>query len=526
MKRYRLFTMVVALLLNFMLIFQVSVVYGSSKDSIRLESLEKEIWEMARELSLSTYQGFLGKVPESLSNLSYDQWRDIRFKPEKSVWLDKNLPFQIRFYHLGFLYDVPVRVNLVTSKGIKEFRYDPDLFDYGKNSLPVETYKNIGFAGFRIHYPLNRPDYHDELISFLGASYFRALGKNQRYGISARGLAIDTALPTGEEFPYFRDFWIVEPKKKSKHITIYALLDSPSLAGAYKFFVQPGEKTTVDVKASIFRRKNVEKLGMAPLTSMFYYGENTINRPDDYRPEVHDSDGLLIAYEADKWEWRPLLNPSRLNVSNFPANDVYGFGLLQRDTEFCNYQDLEARYDLRPSVWIAPRERWGKGRVELIEIPSTWETIDNIVAFWVPEELPQIGEPVNFSYRMSWHLPKGSPHGMGYVVSTRTGKGKDDNTRLFVIDFQGKTIEAIPADTGLTAVVTVSEGAELVEKTLMKNEVTEGWRLAFQVRVKGGSTIEQLQPDKRPKIKIQAFLKKGDNLPDILTETWSYQWQL
>ncbi len=203
MKRYRLFAVVVALLLNFMLIFQVSVVYGSSNDSIRLESLEKEIWEMARELSLSTYQGFPGKAPESLSNLSYDQWRDIRFKPEKSVWLDKNLPFQIRFYHLGFLYDVPVRINLVTSKGIKEFRYDPDLFDYGKNSLPVETYIDIGFAGFRIHYPLNRPDYHDELISFLGASYFRALGKNQRYGISARGLAIDTALPTGEEFPYF-----------------------------------------------------------------------------------------------------------------------------------------------------------------------------------------------------------------------------------------------------------------------------------------------------------------------------------
>ncbi len=527
MKPRTILAIVAISLLSIAFVFETPVIYGSSKVSAnQLDRLEKEVWKKARDLSLSPYQESVGKIPTSLKDLNYDQWRDIRFRPERSVWRGKNSLFEIQFYHLGFLYNVPVKINLVTPEGVKPFPFDPNLFDYGKNTLPVHEYKDIGFAGFRIHYPLNRKDYYDELISFLGASYFRALGKGQWYGMSARGLAIDTALPKGEEFPYFKEFWIVKPPRRYDKITVYALLDSPSLTGAYKFYIQPGEKTAIDVKASIFRRKDVEKLGIAPLTSMFYYGENTVNRPDDYRPEVHDSDGLLIAYENDKWEWRPLQNSARLNIVDFPATNVKGFGLLQRDITFDHYQDLEARYELRPSVWIAPRGRWGKGHVELVEIPTTWETTDNIVAFWVPEEIPPLGKPIDVSYRMSWHRPIGSPHGLGYVVSTRTGKGRDNDTRLFVVDFKGRSIEAIPASTGLTAVVNVSEGAELVEKILMKNEATGGWRLSFQVRAKGGSAIEQLQPDKRPKIKIEAYIKKGDNLPDALTETWSYLWQL
>jgi glucans biosynthesis protein len=514
-------------ILSSFLSLKIHVAYGNARSiDHQIKRLEEEVWKKAQDLSLSAYEEPTLNLPDPIANLTYDQWRDIRFKPEQSLWRGSDSLLELRFYHLGFLYKTPVKINLVTSEVIEEFPFDVSLFDYGKNALSPENLNNLGFAGFRIHYPLNRDDYYDELISFLGASYFRALGKGQRYGLSARGLAVDTALPKGEEFPFFKEFWIVKPPKKSRNITVFALLDSPSLTGAYKFYIQPGEKTAVDVKASIFRRKDVEKLGIAPMTSMFYYGENSISLPDDYRPEVHDSDGLLIAYENGEWEWRPLRNLLRLDVTSFPANNVAGFGLLQRDIDFDHYQDLEARYDLRPSLWIAPRGSWGKGRVELIEIPTNWETTDNIVAFWVPEELPPLGEPVDISYRMSWHLPLGSPHGLGYVVATRTGKGSGDNTRLFVVDFIGKAVEEIPADTGLTAVVKVSDGGELVEKVLTKNEVTGGWRLAIQVKAKTVGAIEQLQPDKRPKIEIQAFLKRGDNLPDLLTEKWSYLWQL
>jgi len=531
-KRYlALIAMVAAFALSFNALYapvagaQASQDKANESHPLTLEALEAQVFEKARQLALEPYQEPSEKAPDFLKGLTYDQWRDIRFKPEKALWRDEGLPFQLQFFHLGFYYEYPVKINVVTDQGIVQVPFSPELFDYGKNALPKEELEGLGFAGLRVHYPVNRPDYHDELIVFLGASYFRALGKNQRYGISARGLAVDTALPKGEEFPHFKEFWIVKPTPDAKSLTIYALLDSQSLTGAYKFFVQPGENTAVDVKAAVFRRKDVEKIGIAPLTSMFYYGENSRNRPDDYRPEVHDSDGLMIALGNGEWLWRPLNNPPRLTTSAFQAEKLAGFGLLQRDTNFDHYQDLEARYDLRPSVWISPREDWGEGHVELIEIPTIWETTDNIVAFWVPKSLPALGEPVSFSYRMSWYLPKGSPHGGGYVVATRTGKGKDEGVRRFVVDFEGGALNAIPADVGLTSVVTVTEGMEILEKILMRNEVTGGWRLVLEVRPAKGGPIEQLIPERRPRVEMRAFLKKGEDLPDVLTETWSYSYQ-
>jgi len=490
-----------------------------------LSALEAQVWDKAHQLALEPYKEPAENVPDFLKKLTYDQWRDIRFKPEKTLWHDEGLPFQLQFFHLGFYYDYPVTINVVTEEGISQVPFSPDLFDYGKNEMPAEELGTLGFAGFRVHYPINKPDYHDELIVFLGASYFRALGQNLRYGASARGLAVDTALPKGEEFPHFKEFWIVKPTKDAKTLTIYALLDSPSLTGAYKFFVQPGESTAIDVKATVFRRKDVEKFGIAPLTSMFYYGENSRSYPDDYRPEVHDSDGLMIAFGSGEWLWRPLNNPSRLSISAFEAEKLVGFGLLQRDTNFDHYQDLEARYDLRPSVWISPREDWAEGHVELVEIPTTWETTDNIVAFWVPKSLPALGEPVSFSYRMSWSLSEGSPHGGGYVTATRTGKGDHEGSRRFVVDFEGGALETMPSDAGLTSVVTVTEGMEILEKILMRNEVTGGWRLVLQVRPVKGGPIEQLIPERRPRAEIRAFLKKGEDVPDVLTETWSYAYQ-
>ena len=278
--------------------------------------------------------------------------------------------------------------------------YQPGMFDYGANNFGDKLPDDLGFAGFRIHYPLNRPDYFDELAVYLGASYFRILGRNQIYGASARGLAVDTAATSGEDFPRFREFWIEEPGADATRLTIYALLDSRSATGAYRFVLTPGTDTQAEVTASVYPRRDIGKLGMAPLTSMFFFGENRGRGFDDFRPEVHDSDGLQMETGQGEWIWRPLLNPKDLRVSSFTDENPRRFGLIQRDRDFLHYQDLESSYHRRPSYWVEPVGDWGKGRVELVEIPTDEEINDNIVAYWVPERAVRGGEGLDFSYRL------------------------------------------------------------------------------------------------------------------------------
>lgn len=320
-----------------------------------------------------------------MKDLTYDQHRDIRFVRENGPWYGKRLPFEVQFFHLGSLFQVSVPINEVIDGKAKPIDYSPAFFNYGKNDLKI-TDNHLGYAGFRLHNPLNSPTYYDELVSFLGASYFRALGKQQKYGLSARGLAIDTAVQTGEEFPIFREFWIQRPKRGDKSVTVYALLDSPSITGAYTFVITPGKQTVMDVDTVLIPRKAINKIGIAPLTSMFLFGENTKNRFDDHRPEVHDSDGLLIWNGKDEVLWRPLDNSKYLRISSFMDENPKGFGLMQRDRDPAHYLDFEADYEQRPSAWVEPSGNWGKGTIQLVEIPSQQEIHDNIVAFWVPEK--------------------------------------------------------------------------------------------------------------------------------------------
>ncbi|MGW8186288.1 MAG: glucan biosynthesis protein [Desulfobacterales bacterium] len=480
----------------------------------------------AKELAAQPFQDSKIAEPDFLFKATYDQWRDIRFETDKSLWRSENLPFEVQFFHLGFFYDRPVKINVVDAKGVEPVPFSTDLFNYGANDFKAKIPDNIGFAGFRLHYPINRKDYRDEVAVFLGASYFRAVGKNMGYGLSARGLAIDTALDSGEEFPYFKEYWLVKPSPKAKEMVIYALLDSVSLSGAYKFVVRPGKATLIKVAAAIFRRREVGKFGIAPLTSMFFYAENTNQRPiDDFRPEIHDSDGLLIADGTGEIIWRPLVNPKRLLVNAFQLTNPKGFGLLQRDLDFDHYQDLEARYDKRPSVWIAPDDEWGKGHLELIQIPSSSEIDDNIVTFWVPASLPDLKEPISFAYTMSWYFPEDDPNAGGYVSATRTGVVRDKNLRLFVIDFKGGKLDKLPAtlpvESPLEGIVTVGEGTTIVEKHLVRNDPNGGWRLVFQLESNNQGPLDKVlpKPKNQPSPEMRAYLKEGQ---DILTETWSY----
>ena len=462
----------------------------------------------ARAMAAAPFRDPRGEVPSWLLEIGYDQWRDIRFRTDRALWRTQKLPFEAQFFHPGLYYDRVVRVHEIDAKGVREVEFSPDLFDYGRNEFASRVPQGLGFAGFRLHYPLKRGDYKDELIVFLGASYFRALGKEHVYGLSARGLGVDTALPTGEEFPFFREYWLERPRPGARRLLMYALLDSPSVTGAYRFSVRPGVQTVMDVDAHIFFRRAVAKLGLGPLTSMFFFGEGDSHGPD-YRPEVHDSDGLLIADRSGEWIWRPLQNPRRLRISAFQSPNPVGFGLLQRDRDFDHFQDLETRQEQRPSAWVAPKGEWGAGHVELVEIPTDSERHDNIVAYWVPARPQDSVEPAKFSYELRFYSDDSTLPPGGRAVATRRDRGTRDDSWRYVVDFEGAGLSAISEEIVLQGVVSSrsSDGdAEILEQQVLKNPVTGGWRLVFQVRPRGGAPVD-----------LRAFLRRGEQ---TLTETW------
>lgn len=450
-------------------------------------------------------------IPDFLTQMSYDDYRDIRFDPEQSLWRETGNNFQVQFIHSGLYYGHSVQINTLDAQGIRKVPFSPKLFTYGKNKFAEKIPADLGFAGFRLAYPFYKKDEHNHVIVFAGASYFRAVAKNQVFGLSARGLAIDTGLPSGEEFPTFREFWLERPLQHARAMKVYALLDSQSLTGAYEFVVRPGDRTVVDVKARLFERKRVKELGIAPLTSMFFYGEEKVRPVTDWRPEVHDSDGLSIASGTGEWIWRPLVNPEKLQVSYFELDNPRGFGLLQRDRIFPNYEDLETRHELRPSAWITPIGNWGKGRIKLVEIPSPKETNDNIVAYWIPSELPPPGQPFEIAYRI--HLQSEDPleSASGRVTATRVGAGDKGDLKRLVLDFDGGKLRSLPANTPVKALISVGQDGQLVQQSVFKNPVTKAWRVAFQVK----------PPKDRP-LQLRAFLQHEKN---TLSETWSYMLQ-
>lgn len=466
-----------------------------------------KLTELARKVAREPFKP-PQPVPDFLQKLSYDDYRDIRFDPAGSLWKEQG-NFQVQFIHPGLFYQHAVTINAIEPQGIRKVPFAPGLFTYGRNKFADKISPDLGFAGFRLTYPLEKKNELNHVIVFAGASYFRAVGKNQVFGLSARGAAVDTALPSGEEFPFFREFWIERPAAQARTAKIYALLDSQRLAGAYEFVVRPGERTVVDVRARIFERSRVKELGIAPLTSMFFYGEDKPRPEGEWRPEVHDSDGLLMASGTGEWIWRPLSNPEKLRVAYFEFDDPRGFGLLQRDRRFENYEDLETRHELRPNAWITPIAGWGKGQVKLVEIPTQKETNDNIVAYWIPKTLPPVGQAIEVAYKINFQSADPLDPGAGRVAATRVGAGDKEGLKRVVLDFDGGKLRSLPGDGGLMPVISLGPDGQLVQQSLSKNPVNGTWRLAFQVKPPKGKPLE-----------LRAFLQHGK---DAVTETWSYR---
>ncbi len=453
-------------------------------------------------------------LPRELIELEPRQYRDIRFKPERAIWAQRGLPFELQLIHPGQHYRKPVRIHLLTADGVAPVAFRAEDFDYGKRNgqLDPGRYGDIGFAGFRVRHLGKGAQDGREVMSFLGASYFRALGAGQQYGLSARGLAVDTGLLSGEEFPYFTEFWIAWPRAEDRHLTVYGLLDSRRMAGAYRFVLRPGITTTVEVTSRVYLREGVTKLGLAPLTSMFHFGENQRSVSEDYRPEVHKSDGLMVHTGNDEWVWRPLINPRRLIVTSFATRNPKGYGLMQRDRDWNNYQDLNQRYDLRPSAWVEPRGAWGPGRVELVSIPTPDEFNDNIVAYWVPETPPPVGPGLDYNYRLSWQMEEEIRPPGGWVVQSRRSRGwvsQADESLRMVVDFDGPRLRELPPDAKLLGAIWLNENGALMEREVIRNEVNGQWRLSFRFH-----RLNAAEP-----VEIRAFLKNDE---DVLTETWSY----
>lgn len=473
--------------------------------------------QYAKDLASHPFVARQSRVPEDLRQLSYDAYRMIQFDEAHTLWAADSLPFQLQFFHPGFVHDKTVQINQVTSSGALLVPFEPSLFLYRGDYQPAGLPHELGFSGFRVLHALNQPSRLDELIVFQGASYFRALGRGQRYGLSSRGLAIDTAASRPEEFPVFEEFWVERPADGARSLTVHALLNSPSATGAYQFSVTPGLATVVEVSVSLFVRSGKEgaTFGFAPLTSMFWHGESSSTVNNDYRPEVHDSDGMLIHRGNGEWVWRPLANPPKVRTVAYADENPKGFGLVQRDRRFESYEDLEACYHLRPSAWIEPRGPWGKGEVRLVEIPSSDETNDNIVAFWVPQRRLESGKPIEYAYRIHWYRESTqdsiSPPA-GVVVATRLGRSQTHQPELqrLIVDFGN--VAAKPHDEAVEAVLNTGSGAELVHQALQYNSFNGTWRLAFALRPDGTG---------RP-VELRGFLRRGE---DVLTETWTYLWQ-
>jgi glucans biosynthesis protein len=474
-----------------------------------------DVAQRAVELAARPYAANAQPLPQALKDLSYDGYRDIRFDPARALWRAEGLPFELMFFHLGKFQTQPVAIHEVTNGGVRRIGFDPRAFDYGRNRLSPEGWGDLGFAGFRVHYALNNPAYKDELVVFLGASYLRGLGQGQHYGLSARGLGIDTVGGAGEEFPRFTEFWVERPAPDATSLVIHALLDSPRATGAYRFTLRPGANTVIDVQARLFLRAGVATLatlGLAPLTSMFQHGENQ-PRASDFRPEVHDSDGLSIASRDGEWLWRPLVNPNRTLVTSFAVKELAGFGLMQRDRAFTSYEDIEAQYERRPSAWVEPQGDWGPGRVELLQLPTPDETNDNVVAYWVPASTPAPGQPLDFAYRLHWQGDRQQRPPSGWALQSRRGHGwRNDapgpNEVQFVVDFDGPSLRALPADATVTAVVSTGAGGRVLERNAYRNPSTGTWRMTL--RADRDSPAQPLE--------LRAFLQSGAH---ALTETWT-----
>ncbi len=449
------------------------------------------------------------KVPQGWRDLSYDQFRQIWFDHRNALWEDTDAPQRVDLFPAGLYFPQAVAINVVQDGQARRIAFDMGVFDTTDQfpDLPVDD--TLGYSGLRLRAELEKPGVFQEYCVFQGASYFRGIGTGQTYGLSARGLALKTGDPLGEEFPDFTSIWLETPDDHSDVVILHALLDSPSCTGAYRFEITQGAVLRMAVQAEVFARTDLSHMGLAPLTSMFLFDDTMRQRFSDFRPAVHDSDGLLIHNGADEVLWRALSNPVGLQVSAFADDNPRGFGLMQRKRAFSDYNDLEALYHTRPSVWITPGEDWGPGAVTLVEIPADLEVYDNIVAYWRPSAPLAAGASQVMSYTIDWGgdpVPKRSDAPLR-VLNTAIG-GRPEGGQVVVIDFDAGP--QVPDDLSQIEIMLRTSAGDITPGIVQRNPETQGPRLAFTFSPRDAELVE-----------FRAQLRLA-GAP--LSEIWLYRW--
>jgi periplasmic glucans biosynthesis protein len=443
-----------------------------------------------------------------LEKIDYDQHNDIRFRLDRAIPVNGGKA-RVALFHPGALFPLPVSINLVDGETSRELFYRADYFDMPEDSPARQLPADLGFAGFRVMGTESDRDW----LAFLGYSYFRSSGELDQFGQSARALAIDVAMPTPEEFPRFTDFYFAP--SSDGDLTIYCRLDSPRVTGALRMDMIRDGKVAMDITARYFAREDIARFGVAPLTSMFWFSEANRERGKDWRPEVHDTDGLAMWSGAGERLWRPLNNPDRVMTSSFLDDNPKGFGLMQRDRNFENYEDDGVFYEKRPSVWVEPKGVWGRGQVQLVEIPTDDEIHDNIVAYWLSDNPVRKGDAISLDYRLTWAKDEPYSSDVGKVIATRIGRGgipgqpRPPGVYKIVVDFAGGPISTL-AKQGepVEAIVSASSGM-ISNVSCYSNKADDSWRALFDLRPENGDPCE-----------LRLFLRKN-SVP--LTETWLYQ---
>jgi glucans biosynthesis protein len=467
---------------------------------------------LARTLATAPFVPPGQSVPDALAKLKYDQYRDIRFRTAATFWANPGLLFQMQLLPLGYLFTTPVEIATVEGGQAKHLAYRRDLFTTGPLVPAPLPEEDIGFSGFRLLYPLNDRQHFDEAVVVQGASYFRSLGRDQVYGLSARGLALKTGDPSGEEFPIFRAAWIEAPRPGAQALVWHALLDSASATGAFRFQIRPGQETEIMVDAVIFPRVDLKEVGLAPGTSMYMFSPSGRAQADDFRPRVHDSDGLLIRNGRGEQLWRPLANPARLQISTFVDQGPRGFGMLQRERSPAAYQDFESHFERRPSLWVEPIGDWGAGAVVLTEIPSEGEIHDNVVAFWRPQAPLAAGSEFRVAYRLSWGGEPAPARDRLLVLATASGRadiGAPTPARRFVVDYSRSPQVCLHPCPAPRAAVSTSAG-RVRDVVVSSNPITRGYRVAFQ-----------LDPERAEVCELRLDLTFDDRRT---AEVWLYRW--
>jgi periplasmic glucans biosynthesis protein len=444
-------------------------------------------------------------LPEALEQLDYDRYRLIKFRHEKAIWRNSQAPFWLEGFHRGYLYRDAAIIHLVENGHVKRVPFDRQLFRYPSEFEHLSVPNDLGFAGFRVLGRFARSPHPLEIASFLGTSYFRAIGEGQVYGTSARGLAINIGLTKAEEFPEFREFWIERPEPAARQLRIWALLDSPSVTGAYEFVLRPGATTIWEVTARLFFRRQPEKIGLAPLSSMWMWGDGRAGPRDDPRPKVHDADGLLIWTNDGEWVWRPLGQTGYPSLSHYDFGGIRGFGLMQRDRRHESYRDDLAEYHLRPSVWIEPLHDWSAGAVELLEFPAKHEGFDSIAAWWTPREPVRIDKPLDLHYTVSFMSDEPQQHVTARAVATRVVR-RPDQPLTVEIEFAGRQLAAFPADAAIVPEIRSLRGT--VTHVRCRRQPDGNWQLRFDVQPAGSAPIE-----------LHAVLKTEGR---SVSESWRY----